>query len=169
MPETASRSAHADGSTWKSRRRSASSANSRCRRELESVATSSGRRTIMNFSRPTIVTCAVTGNLAQPSQSPYLPITPAQIAQSCIEAAGAGAAIVHIHVRDPETGAPSMDIDLYGQVVDRIRKSGTDVIINLTTGPGQRFVPGREEPAVAGPGTSLMRGEATAASVEALR
>jgi uncharacterized protein (DUF849 family) len=123
----------------------------------------------MNFSRPTIVTCAVTGNLAQPSQSPYLPITPAQIAQSCIEAAGAGAAIVHIHVRDPETGAPSMDVDLYRQVVDRIRDSGTDVIINLTTGPGQRFVPGREKPAVAGPGTSLMRGEARVAHIEALR
>lgn len=123
----------------------------------------------MNFSRPTIVTCAVTGNQAQPSQSPHLPITPRQIADSCIEAARAGAAIVHIHVRNPETGAPSMDVELYRQVVDRIRDSGADVIINLTTGPGQRFVPGRENPAVAGPGTSLMPGEARVAHVEALK
>lgn len=123
----------------------------------------------MNFSRPTIVTCAVTGNQAQPSQSPYLPITPWQIADSCIEAAQAGAAIVHIHVRDPQTGAPSMDVDLYRQVVDRIKDSGTDVIINLTTGPGQRFVPGKDEPAVAGPGTSLMRGETRVAHIEALK
>ncbi|MEK9285150.1 MULTISPECIES: 3-keto-5-aminohexanoate cleavage protein [unclassified Bradyrhizobium] len=123
----------------------------------------------MNFSRPTIVTCAVTGNLAQPSQSPYLPVTPAQIAQSCIEAAEAGAAIVHIHVRDPETGAPSMDTKLYRKVVDRIKDSGVDVIINLTTGPGQRFVPGKEDPAVAGKGTSLMRGEARVVHVEELR
>lgn len=112
----------------------------------------------MSFSRPTIVTCAVTGNLTQPNQSPYLPITPAQIAQSCIEAAHAGAAIVHIHVRNPETGAPSIDLELYRQVVERIRNSGTDVLVNLTTGPGQRFVPGQDDPAVAGPGTSLMRG-----------
>lgn len=123
----------------------------------------------MNFSRPTIVTCAVTGNQAQSSQSRYLPITPVQIADSCIEAASAGAAIVHIHVRNPETGAPSMELGLYRQVVDRIRESGTDVIINLTTGPGQRFVPGRDDPAVAGPGTSLMHGKARVAHVEALR
>ncbi|WGR97013.1 3-keto-5-aminohexanoate cleavage protein [Bradyrhizobium sp. ISRA443] len=123
----------------------------------------------MSFSRPTIVTCAVTGNLTQPNQSPYLPITPAQIAQSCIEAAHAGAAIVHIHVRNPETGAPSIDLELYRQVVERIRNSGTDVLVNLTTGPGQRFVPGQDDPAVAGPGTSLMRGEARVAHVEALK
>ena len=123
----------------------------------------------MNFSRPTIVTCAVTGAQTLPSQSPYLPVTPVEIADSCIEAARAGAAIVHIHVRNPETGAPSMDLDLYRQVVERIRDSGTDVIINLTTGPGQRFVPGRDDPAVAGPGTSLMRGEARVAHVEALK
>ncbi|WP_433996575.1 3-keto-5-aminohexanoate cleavage protein [Bradyrhizobium iriomotense] len=123
----------------------------------------------MNFSRPTIVTCAVTGNLTLPSQSPYLPVTPAQIAASCIEAAHAGAAIVHIHVRNPKTSAPSMELDLYRQVVERIKDSGTDVLVNLTTGPGQRFVPGSEDPAVAGPGTSLMRGEARVVHVEALQ
>ena len=71
--------------------------------------------------RKVIITCAITGNLTRPEQSPYLPITPQQIADSALEAAEAGAAIAHIHVRDPETGAPSMSIDLYRDVVERIR------------------------------------------------
>ena len=65
-----------------------------------------------------IITCAITGNITRPDQSPYLPITPHQIADSALEAAEAGAAIAHIHVRDPETGAPSMSIDLYRDVMD---------------------------------------------------
>ena len=63
-----------------------------------------------------------------------MPVTPEQIAASAIDAAKAGAAIVHIHVRDPDTTLPSMDGALYAEVVDRIRDSGTDVVINLTTG-----------------------------------
>ena len=59
--------------------------------------------------RPTLLTCAVTGNLTKPEQTPYLPVTPAQIADECLAAAEAGAAVVHIHVRDPATGRPSMD------------------------------------------------------------
>src|SRR3954465_14357739 len=89
----------------------------------------------------TIITCAITGNLTKPEQSPHLPITPEQIATSALEAAEAGAAIAHIHVRDPATGRPSMEIDLYRDVVDRIRARNTSLVINLTTGPGGRPAP----------------------------
>ena len=89
----------------------------------------------------TLITCAVTGNLVKPEQTPHLPITPAQIADECLAAAEAGAAQVHIHVRLPETGRPSMEVDLYRDVVDRIRKQNRELIVNLTTGPGGRFIP----------------------------
>ena len=105
----------------------------------------------------TIITCAVTGSLTRPEQHPNLPITPEQIATAAIDAAKAGAAIAHIHVRDPETGAPSMALELYREVVERIRASATDLIINLTTGPGGRFVPSDDDPKVAAPGTTLVR------------
>ena len=103
----------------------------------------------------TIVTCAVTGSLTKPEQSPYIPITPEQIATAAIDAAKAGAAVAHIHVRDPETGRPSMAFELYDEVVDRIRGSDTDLVINLTTGPGGRFVPSDDDPKVPGPATNL--------------
>lgn len=102
------------------------------------------------------ITCAITGNLTPPSQSPYLPITPQQIAESSLAAADAGAAIVHIHVRDPLTGLPSMNIDYYREVLDSIRAKNEKVIINLTTGPGGRFVPSEDDPRIAGPGTTLL-------------
>jgi uncharacterized protein (DUF849 family) len=102
----------------------------------------------------TILSCAVTGNQTTLAQHPGLPCTPEQIATACIDAAKAGAAITHIHVRYPD-GRPSMELAHYKEVVDRIRDSATDVIINLTTGPGQRFVPSKEDPSVAGPGTTL--------------
>jgi uncharacterized protein (DUF849 family) len=117
----------------------------------------------------TIITCAVTGNITRPEQHPNLPITPAQIADAAIEAARAGAAIAHIHVRDPETGAPSMALEHYREVVERIRESGTDLIINLTTGPGGRFIPSDHDPKVAAPGTTLMRPEQRVEHVVALR
>jgi uncharacterized protein (DUF849 family) len=84
----------------------------------------------------TILTCAVTGAGTTLEQTQYLPITPEQIANSALEAAEAGAAVVHLHVRDPNTGRPSMKFDLYKEVVDRIKEKNTDVLINLTTGPG---------------------------------
>jgi uncharacterized protein (DUF849 family) len=118
---------------------------------------------------PTILTCAVTGNLTRPEQTPHLPITPDQISEACLEAAEAGAAAVHIHVRDPATGAPSMDVDLYGRVVEALRRHRPELIVNLTTGPGGRFVPGEDEPRVAGPGTSLLRPELRVAQIAALR
>ena len=83
------------------------------------------------------ITCAITGAGATQGIHPDLPITPEQIADSAIDAARAGAAIVHCHVREPDTGAPSRRVDLYRQVVDRIRDSGVDVLINLTTGMGE--------------------------------
>ena len=82
------------------------------------------------------ITCAITGSGASQGVHPDLPITPEQIADSAIEAAKAGAAIVHCHVREPETGVPSRRVDLYREVVDRIRSSGENVIVNLTTGMG---------------------------------
>jgi uncharacterized protein (DUF849 family) len=102
------------------------------------------------------ITCAVTGNLTQPEQTPHLPITPEEIADACLGAAEAGAAIVHVHVREPGTGKPSMEIALYRDVVERIRAKNTQLILNITTGPGGRFVPSPDEPRVAGPGTTLL-------------
>jgi len=116
----------------------------------------------------TIVSCAVTGNQTTLEQHPGLPCTPEQIATACIGAAKAGAAITHIHVRYPD-GRPSMELGHYREVVDRIRDSGTDVIINLTTGPGQRFVPGKDDPSVAGPGTTLTHPMRRVEHVMALR
>ena len=89
----------------------------------------------------TIITCAVTGAITTKNQTPHLPITPEQIATASLEAAEAGAAIVHIHVRDPATGWPSMDVDLYRDTVDRIKKHNQSVLINLTTGPGGTYMP----------------------------
>ena len=88
------------------------------------------------MNRSVIITCAVTGSGDSAHKNPHLPITPEQIANASIDAAKAGAAVAHIHVRDPKTGAPSRDPALYREVVDRIRSSDTDVIINLTTGMG---------------------------------
>ena len=88
------------------------------------------------MNRKPIITCAVTGSGDTAGKHPDLPKSPEEIATAAIEAAKAGAAIAHIHVRDPETGKPRRDVELYREVVDRIRDSETDVIINLTTGMG---------------------------------
>jgi uncharacterized protein (DUF849 family) len=105
--------------------------------------------------RKVMISCAVTGSADTPGRNPAVPVTPQQIAQSAIDAAKAGAAIVHVHVRDLQTTRPSMELALYREVVERIRDSETDVLINLTTGPGARFVPGKEDPEKPGPGTTL--------------
>jgi len=117
----------------------------------------------------TFLTCAITGNITKPEQSPYLPITPQQIADSALEAAEAGAAVAHIHVRDPATGRPSMEIDLYRDVMDRVRAKNRDLIINLTTGPGGRFVPSENDPKIAAPGTTLTLPEKRVEHIELLR
>jgi uncharacterized protein (DUF849 family) len=106
------------------------------------------------MSEKTILSVAVTGNQTTVQQHAGLPCTPEQIATACIDSAKAGAAITHIHVRYPD-GKPSMELSHYKEVVDRIRDSNVDVIINLTTGPGQRFVPSVDDPKVAAPGTTL--------------
>jgi uncharacterized protein (DUF849 family) len=105
--------------------------------------------------RKVMISCAVTGSADTPGRNPAVPVTPQQIAQSAIDSGKAGAAIVHIHVRDPKTTRPSMDLALYREVVERIRASGSDVLINLTTGPGARFVPGDEDPEKPGRGTTM--------------
>lgn len=115
------------------------------------------------------ITCAVTGNLTTPDQTPHLPITPEEIADACLGAAEAGAAIVHIHVRDPKSGAPSMSLDYYRDVVERIRARNPQLILNLTTGPGGRFVPSPDDPKVAAPGTTLMVPELRVTHVTALK
>ena len=119
--------------------------------------------------RKVMISCAVTGSADSPPKNPAVPVTPEQIARSSIEAAKAGAAIVHIHVRDPQTTRPSMDLAHYREVVERIRASGCDVLINLTTGPGARFVPGVEDPLKGGPGTNLKRPEERVRHVVDLR
>ncbi|MDT2020557.1 3-keto-5-aminohexanoate cleavage protein [Methylocella sp. CPCC 101449] len=116
-----------------------------------------------------LITCAVTGNQTTPEMTPHLPITPQDIAEACLGAAEAGAAAVHIHVRDPRSGRPSMEIDYYRDVVARIRAKNTEVILNLTTGPGGRFAPDKDDPKIAGPGTTLMRPEDRVAHIALLK
>jgi uncharacterized protein (DUF849 family) len=115
------------------------------------------------------ITCAVTGNLTTPDQTPHLPITPEEIADACLGAAEAGAAVVHIHVREPGTGKPSMELGYYRYVVERIRARNSQVILNITTGPGGRFVPSADEPRIAAPGTTLMAPEKRVEHIAVLR
>ena len=91
------------------------------------------------------ITCALTGAGDTTGKSDKVPVTPEQIAESGIAAAKAGAAVIHIHVRDPESGAPARDPELYRQVVDRVRDSGVNVVINLTAGMGGDLVLGSPE------------------------
>ena len=119
--------------------------------------------------RPVILTCAITGGGETTGKHHAIPITPEQIATSALEAAATGAAIVHLHVRDPKTGKPSTELALYREAVERIRAANSDVIVNLTTGPGARYIPSRDNPSVGGPGTSLMTPEARVRHVEQLK
>ncbi len=98
------------------------------------------------MSRPVIISCALTGSGDTTGVSPHVPVTPEQIAREALAAHAAGAAIVHVHVRDPETGAPSRDIALYREVFGRIRAAGDGPLINLTTGLGARFIPDEADP-----------------------
>lgn len=97
------------------------------------------------MSREVFITCAVTGSGATQDRSHHVPRSPEQIADSAIAAAKAGAAVVHCHVRDPETGAPSRDVGMFREVTDRIRDSDTDVVLNLTAGMGGDIVFGDVE------------------------
>lgn len=99
----------------------------------------------LEMNRDVFITCAVTGSGATQGRSPHVPRSPKQIADSAIAAAKAGAAVVHCHVRDPETGAASRRLDLYREVTERIRDSNTDVVLNLTAGMGGDMVFGPTE------------------------
>lgn len=119
--------------------------------------------------RKTILTAAITGNLMTPEISPHLPVTPAQIAEQALDAAKAGASIVHLHVRDPETAKGSMDMALYRELVERIREQNSDIILNLTTGEGGRFIPSDDNPQLAAPGSTLCAPQKRIAHVQELR
>jgi uncharacterized protein (DUF849 family) len=116
-----------------------------------------------------IVTCAVTGAGETTERSPHVPVTPQQIAEAAIEAAEAGAGIAHIHVRDPETGAASRDPELFGEVVERVRAAGRDVVLNLTSGMGGDLIVPDDDPSRPGEGSDLANAAERLAHVEALR
>jgi uncharacterized protein (DUF849 family) len=116
-----------------------------------------------------VITCAVTGNQTTADSTPYLPVTPEEIADACLGAAEAGAAVVHIHVRDPKTGRPSMEFEYYRDVVARIRAKDSQIVLNITTGPGGRFSPDPDDPKTAGPGTTLTRPENRVAHIPLLK
>ena len=99
----------------------------------------------LNMNSEVFITCAVTGSGSTQDRSEYVPRSPEQIANSAIEAAKAGAAVVHCHVRDPETGVPSRKVEYYREVTERIREADTDVVLNLTAGMGGDIVFGSTE------------------------
>ncbi len=115
-----------------------------------------------------IITCAVTGAADSADKHPGLPITPKQVAEAAIEAAKAGAAVAHCHVRDPETGKAARDPALFAEVVERIRDSDTDVVINLTAGMGGDWMVDPQNPTQPAPGTDLIPPLERLAHVEAL-
>ncbi|WP_016909516.1 3-keto-5-aminohexanoate cleavage protein [Streptomyces xiaopingdaonensis] len=112
----------------------------------------------MPLTESTIITAALTGAGDTVGRSPHVPVTPEQIASSAVDAANAGAAVVHIHVRDPETGAPSRDTRLYQEVVERVKATDVDVVINLTAGMGGDLVIDPERPLEQLEGTDLVGG-----------
>jgi len=99
----------------------------------------------LQASQNVFITCAVTGSGGSQDRSPHVPRSPEQIANSAIDAAKAGAAVVHCHVRDPETGTPSRRLDLYKELTERIRAAEVDVVLNLTAGMGGDMVFGDAE------------------------
>ena len=99
-----------------------------------------------------VVSCAVTGAGDTTGRNPHVPVTPKEVADAAIQAAQAGAAIAHIHVRDPETGHSSRDPKLFKEVVDRVRDSGIDIVINLTAGMGGDWYPLKKIPQCQGRG-----------------
>jgi len=105
--------------------------------------------------RKVLLTCAITGNAPFNPDHPGFPVTPGEIATSVIESAKAGASIAHIHVRDPETGEGSRDVNLFREVVARVREAETDIVINLTAGLGAFFLPDPEDESRALPGSDV--------------
>jgi len=108
------------------------------------------------INKDVIITCSVTGSGDSATKSDKVPVTPEEIAASAVAAAKAGAAIAHIHVRDPKTRQFSRDIELYKEVSKLVRETDVDIILNLTAGMGADFVPSEEDSAVGGPGTDMI-------------
>ncbi|MBN9654223.1 3-keto-5-aminohexanoate cleavage protein [Halobacillus sp. GSS1] len=102
-----------------------------------------------------LLTSAVTGAGDTMKKNPHVPVTPKEIAESAIESAKAGATVAHVHARDPKTGGISHNLEHYREIVDRIRESETDVIINITSGGGGDFIPSLNTPAAGGDGTDI--------------
>ncbi len=121
----------------------------------------------LNMTQEVFITCAVTGSGGTQDRSPHVPRSPKEIADSAIAAAMAGAAIVHCHVRDPETGAPSRKVEYYREVTDRIRDAEVDVVLNLTAGMGGDITFGStENPLPVNPnGTDMVGAEERVAHV----
>lgn len=117
----------------------------------------------------TVLTCAITGAVTSKENTPYLPVTPEEIATSALEAAEAGAAIVHIHVRDPKTSMPSMEIALYEETVNIIKKSNSKVLINLTTGPGATYIPELSRLGIPAKGTFLLTAKQRVAHIQKIK
>jgi uncharacterized protein (DUF849 family) len=115
-----------------------------------------------------IITCAVTGAGDTVGKHPAIPVTPRQIADAAIEAAKAGAAVAHLHVRDPKTGKAARDPALYREAVKYIRESGIDVVINLTAGMGGDFFFDPENPKTGGPKSDMANGADRVTHVEEL-
>ena len=120
------------------------------------------------MNRNVIITCALTGAGDTVGRSEHVPVTPEQIAESGIAAARAGAAIIHIHVRDPETGVGSRDVELYREAVGLIRASDVDVVVNTTAGMGGDLVLDPHDPTTFVEGTDLVSGVERLAHVEEL-
>ncbi|MGJ9457939.1 3-keto-5-aminohexanoate cleavage protein [Oceanobacillus sp. CF4.6] len=106
-----------------------------------------------------LLTAAVTGAGDTSAKSSHVPVTPKEIADSAIASAKAGATVAHVHARDPKTGGISHDIEHYREIVDRIRDSETDVVINITAGGGGDFIPNLDTPAMGGTGTFIQTPE----------
>lgn len=116
-----------------------------------------------------IITCAVTGSGDSKDKHPGVPVTPEEIAAAAVEAAHAGAAVAHIHVRNPETGKFSRDVKLYQEAAKLIHESGVDIILNITAGMGADFVPSDENPNVGGPGSDMISAAERVEHIELIR
>lgn len=118
------------------------------------------------MSRKVIITCAVTGESPYNKAHPNFPITPQQIADAALEAEQAGAAAVHLHARNPETGAGSSDPDLFLEVANRVRENGVKAIMNVTCGIGGEYCPDPEDESRGGPGTDMLSAEQRVKHIE---
>lgn len=116
-----------------------------------------------------IITCAVTGSGDSKGKHPGVPVTPEEIAAAAVEAAKAGAAVAHVHVRNPKTGKFSRDLELYKETAKLIRDSGVDIILNITAGMGADFVPSEEDPNCGGPGSDMISVAERVAHIEQIR